>query len=40
MFRAFLVVALWKLDVVLDVLKAIWEIAFAVSLIDIRRRKL
>lgn len=28
MFTAFLVVALWKFDVVLDVLKAIWGIAF------------
>ena len=27
-FTAFLVVALWKFDVVLDVLKAIWGIAF------------
>ena len=28
MFTALLVVALWKFDVVLDVLKAIWEILF------------
>ena len=27
-FTAFLVIALWKFDVVLDVLKAIWGIAF------------
>ena len=27
-FTVFLVVALWKFDVVLDVLKAIWEILF------------
>ena len=27
-FTALLVVALWKFDVVLDVLKAIWGIAF------------
>ena len=27
-FTTFLVVALWKFDVVLDVLKAIWGIAF------------
>jgi hypothetical protein len=27
-FTAFFVVALWKFDVVLDVLKAIWGIAF------------
>lgn len=28
MFTAFLVVALWKFNVVLDVLKAIWGIVF------------
>lgn len=28
MFTAFLVVVLWKFDVMLDVLKAIWEILF------------
>ena len=28
-FTAFLVVALWKFDVVLDVLKAIWGIAIS-----------
>ena len=27
-FTAFLVAALWKFDVVIDVLKAIWGIAF------------
>ena len=33
-FTAFLVVALWKFDVVLDVLKAIWGIAFPLYLAE------
>ena len=28
MFTAFLVVALWKFDVVIEVLKSIWKIVF------------